>query len=82
MRAFIKFNTTRTERQLLRMQAESNVIVLNEGEDLKQLEDLQDGSLKELLKYQGDSSAFDSDDQKVMLENMPPVLSGLQIKLV
>ena len=64
------------------MQAESNVIVLNEGEDLKQLEDLQDGSLKELLKYQGDSSAFDSDDQKVMLENMPPVLSGLQIKLV
>ena len=42
------------------MQAESNVIVLNEGEDLKKLEGLQDGSLKELLKYQGDSSAFDS----------------------
>ena len=58
------------------------MIVLNEGEDLKQLEELQDSSLKEILKYQGDSSAFDSDDQKVMLENMPPVLSGLQIKLV
>ena len=76
MRAFIKFKTTRTERQLLRMQAESNVIVLNEGEDLKKLESLQDSSLKELLKYQGFSSAFDSDDQKAMFEKIPLNISG------
>ena len=55
---------------------------MNEGEDLKKLEGLQDGSLKELLKYQGDSSAFDSDGQKAMFENMPPVLSNKQMKLV
>jgi hypothetical protein len=48
------------------MQAESNVIVLNEGEDLKKLEGLQNSSLKDILKYQGDSSAFDSDDQKAI----------------
>ena len=58
------------------------MIVLNVGEDLKKLEGLQDSSLKELLKYQGDSSAFDSDDQKVMFENIPPVLSDKQMKLV
>ena len=58
------------------------MIVLNVGEDLKKLEGLQDSSLKELLKYQGDSSAFDSDDQKVMFENMPPVLSDKQMKLI
>ena len=58
------------------------MIVLNDGENLKKLEGLQDGSLKELLKYQGDSSAFDSDEQKTMLDTMPPDLSDLQIKLV
>jgi hypothetical protein len=34
MRAFIKLKTTKTERQLLRMQASSNVVVLNEREDI------------------------------------------------
>ena len=43
------------------MQANNNVIVLDEGEDLTKLDGLADTSLKELLKYQGDSSAFDSD---------------------
>ena len=42
------------------MEAKSNVIVLDEGEDLTKLDGLADSSLKELLKYQGDSSAFDS----------------------
>ena len=43
------------------MQAKNNIIVLDEGEDVKKLDGLVDSSLKELLKYQGDSSAFDSD---------------------
>jgi hypothetical protein len=38
--------------------------------------------LKELLKYQEDSSAFDSDEQITLLKNMPPDLSDKQIKLV
>jgi hypothetical protein len=33
------------------MQAENNVVILNEGEDLKKLEGLQDSGLKGLLKY-------------------------------
>jgi hypothetical protein len=45
----MKFKTTRTERQLLRMQAKNNVIVLNENEDVNKLDDLVDSSLKELL---------------------------------
>jgi hypothetical protein len=49
MRAFIKFKTNRKERQLLRMQAASNVIVLNEEEDLTELKNLQNDSLKENL---------------------------------
>ena len=57
----MKFTTTRTERQLLRMQSKNNVIVLDEGEDVKKLNGLADSSLMELIKYQGDSSAFDSD---------------------
>ena len=71
----MKFTTTRTERQLLRMQAKNNVIVLDEGEDVTQLDGLADSSLKELLNYQGDSSAFDSDEQTALLKNMPIDLS-------
>ena len=37
MRVFMKFKTSRTERQLLRMQAKNNVILLEEGEDLTKL---------------------------------------------
>jgi hypothetical protein len=44
------------------MQARNNVVFLNEGEDLKKLDYFSKISLKELLKFQGDSSAFDSDD--------------------
>ena len=82
MRAFIRFKTTRTERHLLHMQAAENVIVLNEGEDVTKLDGLQDSTLKELLKYQGDSSAFDIDDEKAILENLPTRLSVQQIKLL
>ena len=82
MRAFVKFKTTRTERQLLRMQATSNVIFLKDGEDVKKLEDLQNSTLKELLTYQGDSSNFDIDEQKAVLENIPPDLSDKNLKLV
>lgn len=64
------------------MQAKNNVIVLNENEDVNKLDDLMDSSLKELLQYQEDSSAFDSDDQKAVLKNLPPDLSVKQIKLV
>ena len=63
MRSFIKFKTTKTERKLLRMQAANNVVVLHQGEDVRKLYDLQNLSLKKLLKYQGDSSAFDSSGQ-------------------
>ena len=49
------------------MQAAENVIVLNEGEDVTKLDGLQDSTLKELLKYQGDSSAFDIDDENAIL---------------
>ena len=48
----MKFTTTRTERQLLRMQAKNNIIVLDEGEDVKKLDGLVNSSLKELLNYQ------------------------------
>ena len=81
MRAFVKFKTTRTERQLLRMQAASNGIFLKDGEDVKKLEDLQNSTLKELLTYQGDSSNFDIDEQKAVLENIPPDLSDKNLKL-
>jgi hypothetical protein len=64
------------------MEAKNNVIVLDKGEDVAKLDGLADNSLKELLKYQGDSSAFDSDDQKALLKNMPPDLSDKQRKLV
>ena len=74
--------TTRTERQLLRMQAKNNVIILNEGEDLKKLDDLKNSSLNEILSYQGDSSAFDSEDQKKLLDNMPLDLSEQQLLLL
>ena len=47
----MKFTTTRTERQLLRMEAKSNVIVLDEDEDVTKLDGLADSSLKKLLKY-------------------------------
>jgi len=66
MRAFIKFKTNRKERQLLRMQAASNVIVLNEEEDLTELKNLQNDSLKENLIQQGDSSAFDFEDHNTI----------------
>ena len=45
------------------MQAANNVIVLHQGEDVRKLYDLQNLSLKKLLNYQGDSSAFDSSGQ-------------------
>ena len=45
MRAFVRFRTTKTERQLLRMQAKENVIVLNAGEDLKKLDKLDYSTL-------------------------------------
>lgn len=64
------------------MQAQSNVIVLNDGEDVDKLDDMAGNSLKELLKYQGDSSAFDSDDQKSVLKTLPPDLSAEQLKLL
>ena len=64
------------------MQAANNVIVLNEGEDVTKLDGLHDSTLKDLLKYQGDSSAFDIDYQKAILENLPPGLSIKQMKLV
>ena len=51
MRVFMKFKTSRTERQLLRMQAKNNVILLKEGEDLTKLDGLGGSSLKKLLKY-------------------------------
>ena len=51
MRVFMKFKTSRTERQLLRMQAKNNVILLEEGEDLTKLDGLGGSSLKKLLKY-------------------------------
>ena len=51
MRAFIKFKTTKAERKLLRMQAIENVIHIDIGEDVKNLEDLQNRSLKQILKY-------------------------------
>ena len=62
MRAFLKYRTTRTERQLLRMQLSNNVIILEDGEDVKKLNNLSDKSLQEIQRYQGDSSAFDSDE--------------------
>ena len=67
---------------MLRMKAASNVVILCKGEDITKLEDLQNSKLKEILKYQEDSSAFDSDDQKAILENMPKDLSAKQKKLV
>ena len=63
------------------MQSKNNVIVLDEGEDVTKLDGLADSRLKELLNYQGDSSAFDSDEQKALLKNMPPDLSDKQRKL-
>ena len=57
------------------MEAKSNVIVLDEDEDVTKLDGLADSSLKELLNYQGDSSAFDSDAQTALLKNMPFDLS-------
>jgi hypothetical protein len=62
MRAFLKFSTTRTERQLLRMQSTKKLIVLEDGEDVTKLKNLNEKSLQKLLNYQGDSSAFDNDD--------------------
>ena len=67
---------------MLRMKAASNVVILCKGEDITKLEDFQNSKLKEILKYQEDSSAFDSDDQKAILENMPKDLSAKQKKLV
>lgn len=64
------------------MQAKDNVIFLKEGEDVTKFDRLQESRLKELLKYQEDSSAFDSDEQITLLKNMPPDLSDKQIKLV
>ena len=64
------------------MQAASNVIFLKDGEDVMKLEDLQNSTLKELLTYQGDSSNFDIDEQKAVLENIPPDLSDKNLKLV
>ena len=64
------------------MQAASNVIFLKDGEDVKKLEDLQNSTLKELLTYQGDSSNFNIDSQKAVLENIPPDLSDKNLKLV
>ena len=62
MRAFLKYRTTRTERQLLRMQLSNKVIILEDGEDVKKLNNLSEKSLQEIQRYQGDSSAFDSDE--------------------
>ena len=62
MRAFLKYRTTRTERQLLRMQLSNNVIILEDGEDVKKLNNLSEKSLQEIQRYQGDSSAFDSEE--------------------
>ena len=45
MRAFVKFRTTKTERQLLRMQAYDNVITLKPGEDFKRLDKLYTNTL-------------------------------------
>ena len=48
MRAFLKFRTTKTERQLLRMQAANKVIVLEDHEDVTKLNSLHKKSLQEL----------------------------------
>ena len=45
MRAFVRFRTTKTERQLLRMQATDNVVILKSGEDLKRLDKLHTSTL-------------------------------------
>ena len=81
MRAFIKFKTTREERQLFRMQAMDNVIILEKAEDVTKLEDLQNRSLKELFKYQGISSDFDFDYQKIILQKISQDLTNKKMKL-
>jgi hypothetical protein len=44
------------------MQLANKVIVLDDREDEKTLSNLYFNSLQKLLRYQGDSSAFESED--------------------
>ena len=44
------------------MQLSNKVIILEDGEDVKKLNNLSDKSLQEIQRYQGDSSAFESDE--------------------
>jgi|LakMenE01Jun11ns_1017448.scaffolds.fasta_scaffold8320837_1 hypothetical protein len=44
------------------MQSANKVIVLEDGEDVMKLNNLYNNSLQEILRYQGASSAFNSDD--------------------
>jgi hypothetical protein len=44
------------------MQSTKKLIVLEDGEDVTKLKNLNEKSLQKLLNYQGDSSAFDNDD--------------------
>ena len=76
MRAFLKFRTTKTERQLLRMQLANKVIVLDDREDEKTLSSLYFNSLQKLLRYQGDSSAFESEDYKKVIDDLPLAISS------
>ena len=64
------------------MQAKDNVIFLKEGEDVTKFDRLQESRLKELLKYQEDSTAYDFDDQKTLIDTLSPNLCDKQIKLL
>ena len=58
----MKFLTTQRERRIVKMQADKNVLTLQEDDKHKLEEDPEDLSPNELNKLIGDSSAFTSDD--------------------
>lgn len=58
----MKFLTTQRERRIVKMQADKNVLTLEEGEKQKLEEDPEDLSQTELNKMIGDSSPFTSED--------------------
>jgi hypothetical protein len=58
----MKFLTTQRERRIVKMQADKNVLTLEEGDKQMLEEDREDLSPAELNKLIGDSSPFTSED--------------------
>jgi hypothetical protein len=61
--------STRRERNLTKMQAERNVLILREG-DREQITSGQILSLKDQIALHGDSSDFMSDDHHKLIESL------------